>query len=209
MKASWHLHEVIYGWRDLSPEDSAAALAEARVAVRCNPRSDFAQVMLSMVHLYCDKDADRALRAAERSLELSPYYAIARYMQGLAMMFCGQPAGGLEICVDTLRASPRLVHNPRTMQGAALGAWMLGRHDEAIDWARRSDHVTRDVAATLLIVAAAGAEAGRNADAEAAAARVLAMFPDFRIAAMRRWPFRDEADHDRFVAALRAAGLPS
>jgi tetratricopeptide (TPR) repeat protein len=208
MKASWHLHEVFYGWRDLAPADRDAVLAEAAEAVRCNERSDFAHMVMSLAHLYADRDPERALRAAERSLELSPFYAIGRYMHGLASIFCGQAEQGLATCAATLQASPRMVINHRIMQGAALGAFLAGRHDEAVDWAKRSDQQARDVAPTLLTLAAAAGEGGRRDDAATAAASVLRLFPDFRLSTMRRWPFRHGSDLVRFVDGLAAAGLP-
>lgn len=209
MKASWYLREVFYGWRELDNGNAAEAVAECRLALRYNPRSDFVHMVASLVHLYCEKDADKAQRAAERALELSPFYAIGRYMQGLAMIFGGQAEAGLAICANTILASPRMVMNHRIMQGAALGAFLAGRFDEAVDWAKRSDHQAHDVAPTLLILAAAAAAAGRDDEARATTDRLLACFPDLRLGAMRRWPFRDAADHDRFTAALAAAGLPS
>jgi len=208
MKACWHLHEVFYGWREIPDEDRAAALAAAHEAVRCNERSDFARMTLSIVYLYCEGDADRALRESERALELSPYYALGRYTRGLAWVFGGRPAEGLALCSHTLQVSPRIVMNHRIMQAAALGAFLVGRHDEAVEWAKRADHLVHDVAPTLLILAAAAAAAGPGEDAAIARDRVLTLFPDFRLGEMRRWPFRNAADHDRFVASLASAGLP-
>ncbi|MFN2425493.1 MAG: adenylate/guanylate cyclase domain-containing protein [Candidatus Binatia bacterium] len=209
MKACWHLHEVFYGWREISPADRAAAIAAARDAVRCNDRSDFAHMTLSLVHLYCEGDIDRAFREAARALELSPFYAIARFSQGLAWVFGGRPAEGLEVCTHTLKASPRMVMNPRIMQAAAIGAFLTNRHEEAVDWVKRADHLAHDVAPTLLILAASAAAAGLAEDAASARDRLLALFPDFRLGEMRRWPFRIAADHDRFMESLAAAGLPN
>jgi hypothetical protein len=65
-----------------------------------------------------------------------------------------------------------------------------------------------DVTPTLQIQAAAYAAAGRTAEAHATRDRLLALHPDYRLGEMRRWPFRDAADFDRFVEWLAAAGLP-
>jgi len=209
MKACWHLHDVFYGWREITSEDRSAAIAMAREAVRRNDRSDFAHMTLALIHLYCERDVDRALRESERALELSPYYTLARYTQGLALVFAGRAAEGMPLCRRSVDVSSRLVMNPRIMQGAALGAFLLEQHDEAMDWAKRADHQSHDVAPTLLILAAAAGAAGADGDAATARDRLLTLFPDLRLSELRRWPFRHPADHDRFLAGLVSAGLPA
>lgn len=208
MKACWHLHEVFYGWREVADADRAASLAAARQALRCDERSDFAHITQALVHLYLERDTARAVREAERALELSPYYAIGHYTQGLAWVFGGRPAEGLDVCIKALQANPRMVMNHRMQQAAALGAFLDGRHEEALDWARRADHRLPDVAPTLILLACCAVAADCPQDAAAARDRLLELFPDFHLGAMRRWPFRHDADHERFVESLREAGLP-
>lgn len=208
MKASWHLYEVFYGWRDLSPQDRAGAIAAGQQAVRCNERSDFAHITMGLVHLYAESDPARALREAERALQLSPYYALARHTQGLALLFGGDAEAGFFHCLTAAQASSRTVTHHRMLQGAALAAFLSDRTDEAVDLARRADHLLHDVAPTLLILAAASSAAERGEEAGAAAGQLGTLFPDFSLREMRRWPFRREVDHDRFLAALRASGLP-
>jgi adenylate cyclase len=208
MKACWHLHDVFYGWRELAEHDRAECLRCAREGVRRNERSDFTHSSLALAYLYADRDPVRAVGEAERALELSPFYAIAHLALGSAWVYGGRPAEGLEICRKAIAVNTRLISNHRTMQAAALGALLVDRADEAIDWARRSDQQVHDVAPTLQIEAAACAAAGRTDEAMAARDRLLALFPDFHLGEMRRWPFRHASDFDRFVSWLAEAGLP-
>ena len=208
MKACWHLHEVFYGWRELAPHDRDAAVSHAREGVRCNERSDFARMAMSIVHLYAENDPERAVRESRRALELSPYYAIGRYSLGLARAFAGDAEAGLTDCLVAAQASSRTVIHHRMLQAAALAAFVAGRYDEAVDLARRADHLLRDVSQTLFLVAATAHAAGDAGEAASAAAQILAQFPDFSLARMRRWPFRRSDDAERFTAALRGAGLP-
>jgi adenylate cyclase len=208
MKACWHLYDVFYGWKEMSEPDRTASLQAAREAVRRNERSDFTHTSLALAYLYADRDPLRAVGEAERALELSPFYAIAHLALGSAWVYGGKPADGLEICRKAIAVNTRLISNHRTMQAAALGALLVGRAEEAIDWTRKSDQQVHDVAPTLQIQAAACAAGGRRDEARAARDRLLALFPDFRLGEMRRWPFRDAADYDRFVGWLADAGLP-
>ena len=57
-------------------------------------------------------------------------------------------------------------------------------------------------------LAAAYSEASREEEAQAAAAEVLKINPNFSIERFgQRMPFQDPADLDRFLNALRLAGL--
>ncbi|HXC52387.1 MAG TPA: adenylate/guanylate cyclase domain-containing protein [Candidatus Limnocylindrales bacterium] len=208
MKACWHLYEVFYGWRELAAEDRSAAIKEARQAVRCNEQNDFARLTMALVHIYAENDPQRALRECERALELSPYFAMGRYGQGLAQLFGGDAERGFTNCVAAAQASSRNVIHHRMLQGAALAAFLCERSAEAFEIATRADHLQRDVAPTLLILAAAAASAGRANEAAAAVGQLLQQFPDFTLSEMRRWPFHRDADNERFVAALRSSGLP-
>jgi tetratricopeptide (TPR) repeat protein len=207
MKACWHLRDVFNGWREISEEDRAASRHAARESVRRNERSDFAHTSLALAYLYADRDPLRALGEAERALELSPY-AIARLARESALVFGGRPADALDSARNSVRISTRLAWNHRTMQLAAIGALLTDRADEAIEWARRSDQQMHDLPPALMIEAAACVAAGRVDEAHAARQRLLAQFPDFRLGEMRRWPFRNPADLDRFMTWLAGAGLP-
>jgi adenylate cyclase len=64
--------------------------------------------------------------------------------------------------------------------------------------------------ANLRFMIAAVAGLGRLDEAREAAARLMRLEPDFRLAEYlrTRMPFRDPAIRERFMSHLRAAGLP-
>jgi hypothetical protein len=176
--------------------------------VRLDGRSDFTHMVMSLVHLYVERDTRRSRSEAERSLELNAYFMLGRHAHGLALTYDGEPAAGVERLLSAAQATRRNVIHPRIMQGAAISAFLLDRFDEAADYAKRADQETPDVGEILITLAAVAAAAGWQAEARAAAEQLLHLFPAFRVATMRRWPFRMGAHHEKFVAALVAAGLP-
>jgi adenylate cyclase len=57
-------------------------------------------------------------------------------------------------------------------------------------------------------LAASYSELGREEEARAEIAEVVKMNPQFSLEGMRqRWPYKDPADLERYLAALRKAGL--
>ena len=68
---------------------------------------------------------------------------------------------------------------------------------------RHPDHVVAHVQ-----LAAIYSAAGRKAEARAAAAEALRLDPEFSLERVRQWlPFQDPAATERYLAALRQAGL--
>ncbi len=208
IKALAHLADAIVGYRDVSAEDGAAALAAARRAVALNEHSDFAHTAKGLVHLIYEGDLAASRRENERALELSPYYPVALHNLGLTLIYDGDAESGIALCQKAVEANPRLPLNYGFMVSLAIGHFILERDTEAVEWAQRSDQQAADAIPALLILAAAAHHAGQAQLAAETAARLLAVAPDFTIGGLRRLPFRNAAHWQRFVAGLRGAGLP-
>ena len=208
MKAATHITETIAGYRALSPDDRAAALNAAREAVRLNSSSDFAHYVLSIVHLHCQADYVAARREADRSLEINPYYTLAKMALGEALICNGEVDDGTALCMQTAKALSRGAGNHRPMRFVALGEFVRGNYKAAIDWAVRSDQRQADVARTLLILAAAAGLGDEPETARRTAERMLARHPEFRIRDFGNWPFRNPEPGERLIEGLRLAGLP-
>ena len=125
----------------------------------------------------------------------------------MVLILCGRAEDGLELCLKAVEANPRGLMNHRIMWHIALGHFVLGQNETAIEWAKRSDQQLLDVAPTLLDLTAAAAQAGQTEEANRAAARLAALHPDIAIETLRRWPFDDATVWERFTDGLRMAGL--
>ena len=201
------LVEVVCGYREAAPADSALALQFGRKAIDLNGRSDFAHVVYAGILLYLKHDLDAVVRLAKRSLELNPNYALAMDMQGMAMMYAGDAEAGLRECKRALEANPRFPANNWFMDSMAIGNFLREDYRAAVEWARRSDQVHSEIPRCLLLLITCCSHAGAVADAGREADRLMQACPDFRIRDLRRWPFREQ-DWARFIDGLAQAGLP-
>lgn len=208
MKAATHLTESIAGYRALSSDDRAAAFSAAREAVHLNANSDFAHFVLSWVHLHCQADFVASRREAERSLEINPYYTLAKMTLGETLICGGDVDDGTGLCMEAAKALSRGAGNHRPMRIAALGELVRGNYQAAIDWAVRCDQRQADVARTLLILAAAAGLGDETETAKRTAERMMARHPEFRIRDFGNWPFRDPEPAARLIEGMRRAGLP-
>jgi len=200
--------EVVCGYREVSPADSAIALQFARKATELNGRSDFAHLVYGLMLLYLKRDLDAAVRQAKRSLELNPNYALSIYLLGMAMMYAGDAEAGLRHCKRALEANPRFPANNWFMDYMAVGNFLREDYGAAVEWARRSDEIHGDIPRCLLLLTTCSSHAGAVEEAAREADRLMQACPDFRIRDLRRWPFLREQDWARFIDGLVQARLP-
>jgi len=200
--------EPVCGWREPSAEDIAGGLRLVQRALELNERSDFAHLVLGLIHLLCERDTAAARREARRSLELNPNYTLGMDLLGAATIFSGDAAAGLPHCERATKANPRFPANGWFMQHVALGHFVLGEHEAALEWAQLADERERNTPRYLLVLVSAAWHAGRHELARSQARRLLGLCPDLNLRELRRWPFDDASEWQRFVAGLDASGVP-
>ena len=209
IRACGSMIEIFCGYKEASADDLAICQRLIQRALELNERSDFAHLILALLHLYGNRHVASAMREARRCLELNPAYILATDLLGAALIFAGQPEAGLPYCIRAAEANPRFPANAWYMQSVACGYFVLQRYDDAIEWARRADERERNVPRYLLLLAASEWYGGQTDDARRTAARLVETTPGFRLGDLRRWPFQRTHDWDRFHDGLAASGLPS
>ena len=87
--------------------------------------------------------------------------------------------------------------------------YMDDNHEAALQWGRQSLRLHETFLQNRLLMTATCARLGMAAEAEAHAAAVLEIRPDFSCTRFaERFGYVDVGDRDRFVEGLRLAGLP-
>jgi adenylate cyclase len=88
-----------------------------------------------------------------------------------------------------------------------MAYFMKGEYETALEHLRREPNL--DPLYTLTFLAATYAELGRLDEAKATVGKIRAVNPDATLARIRSiWVFRNEADSERLIDALRKAELP-
>ena len=201
--------EPVCGWREPEAQDVSEGLRLVQRALEINERSDFAHIVLGLVHLLCERDTAAAKREARRALELNPNYTLAMDLLGAASIFSGDVAAGLAHCERAAKANPRFPANGWFMQDVALGHFVLREHEAALEWAHLADERERNVPRSLLLLVTSAWHAGRHELARTQARRLLGICPDLNLRELRRWPFDDAAEWQRFVSGIEASGVPA
>jgi TolB-like protein/Flp pilus assembly protein TadD len=201
---STYFREWAWQWsQDAQALEQALALAQRAVAVDDSLAQ--AHVTLGGVYLW-KKQYDQAIAEAERALALDANFAEAYTWLGEALRRVGRPEDALGLIETAMRLNP---HYPPFYSFQLGEAYRYtGRNEEAI--AAYKSALTRDpnILPAHLGLATIYSELGREEEARAEVAEVLRLNPKYSLEVLRQIsPYKDSADLERMVAALRKAGL--
>ena len=202
----------INGWSENPESDLADASSLAARAVELDEDDSRTHTALAKACMF-DGELDKARHHFETALRLNPNDTRVLVYYARHAVFNGQPQRAIELGDRAQQLNPFGKYN-----------WNLGivrfvdrRYDEAVDLLLN----LRDPNAVVLaLLAASLAMAGRDAEARATLAqfmerraetpmmRGLEDSDDWRNFFAVRWPFRDPAETEHLMQALRKAGIP-
>lgn len=199
----------VSGWVADLDHEIAESRRLARKVSQIGKDDPVALYTAGMALAYVVGELDDGAAMIERALALDPNAAWAWLFSGWTKVWMGEPEAALERIQRAMRMSPQ---DPQFFNMRTAAAWahlLARRYEEARDWAKSALREQPDYLNALHVLAAAGALAGHAEEARAAAAAMVAVDADARIATLRRrYPFRREEDVANVVAGLRLAGLP-
>ena len=191
------------------PDDVRVAVRMAR-EVLADLRDDptclrFAAQVLA----YSAKDYDTALATIERSLQLNPSSAQGHTGAGWVNAHSSRPLVAIEHFHRAMRLSPLDPEKGIVMSGIGMSYLMLKRHNEALGWGEQALREMPGYGSSFRVVICALVGLGRMDEARAAARRLMETFPTFSVSLQRTInPWRDQEFAERYLAGLKAAGVP-
>ena len=204
---AWCL-EVLFVRGGLDPEVAAAAVRHAHAAIAHGHDDATALALGAFTIALVEHDRPAAIEAFETALALSPSCGIACIFGSVAMGWSGEAERALEWGARALRISPFDRVNYSAHQALALGHFTNRRYEESANAARRAAQGNPGFSIMHMLLAASLAAQGRVAEANAAAARVLALQPNFAIERHCAGFAVPAVLAVPLVEACRAAGLP-
>jgi len=196
--------EWVYQWSQ-DPQTLERALVLAQKAVALDGSLSGAHEGLAYAYLY-KRQHEQAIAAAERTITLAPNDSEGAARLGLILNFAGRPEEAIGLIKKAMHLSPRYPYNYLSQLGMAYG--LARRYDEAITTLQSATIRNPDHLPAHLHLALSYSELSRDAEARAEVAELLRISPNFSLEGFRRvMPFKNPADLERYLAALRKAGL--
>ena len=206
MMLGWtHLIEVWFGWTKSPGKSMERAVELAQKALALNDTLDTTHSLLGNVYLV-KRQYEKAIAEAERAVVLNPNGADAHAHLGMILHYAGRP----EEAITLLNKATRLNPLPPNWYLFSLGhAYRLtGQYEEAIAVYKRALHRNPDDMLAHTGLAATYSLLEREEEAHAEAAEVLRINPKFSLEfSAKTLPFKNKADTERYIDALRKAGL--
>ncbi len=153
------------------------------------------------------REYEQAIAFMEKAVALDPNDAGGKALLAGTLTFAGRPAEAAALLEKAMRLNP---YYPAWWLVVLGRAYRLeGRYDEAIVALERTkERMPGNLLAPTQLVTAYS-ETGRQADAEAEVAYILEIKPDATVQGLgKTLLYKDPKERERFLAALRKAGLP-
>jgi len=201
-----HWQNAFQGWGDRAAE-TRLALDTAGQSLFIDDHNPTAHWSMGRA-LWLAGDPGGAVSELERSVALSPNYALGHYALSFVNSQTGDPEAAVRSADYSRLLSPFDPMLFGMMASRAMALVRLGKYEEAADWAIRAS--ARPNAHTIILAIAAHCLelAGRNQEARQFAARIAAQNPGFRAGTFLE-TFRFDAESSKlFRAAASRIGLP-
>jgi adenylate cyclase len=183
---------------------TAADLAQKALAI--DESHDGVHSLLAFIYVI-RRQYDKAVSEAERAVALNPNGSDAYMFLGNALGSLGKWEESITYVEKSLRLSPFPGAAPFSTLGRAY--FMTGRYDESVATFKKALNVSPNNLDAHVYLAACYISMGREEEASAAVYKVLKINPKYSIESYaKRLTFKNEADVERVLSALRKAGLP-
>jgi adenylate cyclase len=153
-------------------------------------------------------DLSAARLALDRALSLNPNSALTLRISGLIHILAGQWEAARENLLRAVRLSPYDSAMPAIHNYLSQAAAGMEDFEQALTLSRKVRAVVSDVAYNGDVLIYSLVNTGRLDEAREVAREMLARDPKYTIASLRTGSVETWWSSDRFLAALRVAGIP-
>jgi adenylate cyclase len=200
-----HFFDARYGWVESRGKSVEAAYKNAQKAIELNDTLDTAHIVIGAVYIL-RRQYEKAIAEAERAIAISPNGASNNTFMAGALGISGRWEEGIEYAKKAMRLAPSPPVSYFWILGRAY--FMTGEYDKAIETFQKAVSVNPDYLVAHTFLAACYSSLDRHAEAAGEAEEVLRINPKFNLESYAKTlPYKNKGDLERYVAALRKAGL--
>jgi adenylate cyclase len=200
-----HMQNVVLGYANDPQFDRKEAVRLVRLALSIDDSDPETLARAAVISAFMVGDSEAEIEMADRAVALNPNSWRTWNNRGWVYRVAGLPEEAIRSFERAIRMSPIDPRLSGTLTGIGQALIELRRFDEAIVVLKKALRQPPSNSGTYRCLASAFAHLGRDAEAHAAAARVLEMDPAFTISALSA---RVPKNSKLFIEGLRKAGLP-
>ena len=203
--AGCHLLDLWFGLSKSPKKSLERALEMAQKAISLDESHPCGYEILSSIYMLM-RQREKAIAEAERAIALDPNGADAYSQLGIALIYAGRQQEAIAPLEKAIRINP--IAPSKYFKRLGIAYRDTGRYEEAIAQLKKAINRSPDSLLAHLTLTATYSLAGRDEEARAEVAEVLRIQPKFSLERLAKTvPYKNKADTDRVIDALRKAGL--
>jgi len=200
-----HIMDTWFDWGQSKEDSLLRAMELAQKTISLDDLDSNAHGLLGAAYRM-KGDHDKAIAEGKRAVELDPNSADAHVWLGIALNYADRAEEAIPLFEKAIRLNPfahtwyflHLGHSYR----------FLGRYDEAIAVYQKAIQLSPKNLVAHLGLTSAYSLSGRDKEASAHATEILRISPEFSLDRFaEKLPFKNQAEKERYINALRKAGL--
>ena len=196
---------ILGAYKD-SQEALQRAMGLAQKGVAIGESFAVSHLALGFLYIMVNRDYEKAIAECELAISLEPGAAEAYTQLATFLFWACRPEEAIPIFKKALRLSP--IPGSRCLQNMGMAYRMAGRYEEAIATLKQLIQREPNQLLSHISLAATYMEAGKEDEARAEAVEVLRIDPNFSSDRfIKILPYKNQAELDRYLDALRKAGL--
>ncbi len=199
-----HTLDWMWQWSQ-DPQSLERVFALTQKAITLDDSLSLAHGVLGLLYIH-KKQYERAIAEGKRAIDLAPNDAEGYMNLGIILNIAGRPEENIRLIEEAMRLNPRY---PAAYLVNLGWSYTLMRQDEkAIPLLKSALTRNSNLLAAHFFLAVVYSESSHEEEARAEAAEILRISPNFTLDGYRqRLHYKDPAVLERFVTALRKAGL--
>jgi adenylate cyclase len=200
-----HMMDARFGWSKSRRESMEKALEFSQKALAMDDNHINGGWL--MAYIYRQKrQYEKSIAEVKRLIDLTPGDAQG-YKMLAGMLY---PSGRGEETIDAAKKAIRRdpMTSATTFYWLGMGHWVMGQYEEAIEAYKKGLNLRPTSVSLHIVLTVTYSLLDREEEARAAAAELLRLDPEFSVDRIaKRLPFKDKVYTERYVNALRKAGL--
>jgi adenylate cyclase len=194
-----------FGWVESRAESIKMAMKYAQKTIELNDTSDLGYLLIGGVY-FLRGHYEKAIAEAERAVALNPNGALDYSFLAGAVGCSGRWDESVELAKKSIRLHPFAPATYYHWLGRAY--FMTEQYDEAIATFKKILNINPNYLPARAFLAACYSSLDRQVEAAAEADEVRRINPKFNLESFAKTlPYKNKADIERYIAALRKAGL--
>jgi adenylate cyclase len=200
-----HILDIWFKWSKSPKESMMSAFEFAKKALALDESNPGPHQILSFIYLF-KRQHEKAIAECERAVFLAPNNSDAINHLGQILRFSGRAKEAIPMHERAIRLNP--IPPANYLYQLGLCYTFIGELEKAIALCNKALGQNPDDLVGRVTLAIAYSSLGREGEARAEAAELLRIHPKFSLEyASKTWPYKNQADRDLVINALRKVGL--